>query len=74
MLYGYKLLIKDQLSDSTVWNYKLIKLLNKAIDVLNIDIGAYGAKILKHTLHFKLFTSLRELDSPYKAEDLVKTH
>lgn len=74
MSHGYKSLAKNLPSNSTVWNHESIRLLDKAIDVLNTNAGPHGVETLKRTLHFILFASRRELGSPYRAEDLVKTH
>ena len=71
MSHGYKLLAKNQPGNSTGWNRESIRLLDKAIDVLNTNAGPRGVETLEHTLRFKLFASLKELGSP---DDLVKTH
>jgi hypothetical protein len=74
MSHGYKLLAENQPSNSTVWNHRSARLLDKAIDVLNTNAESHGVETLKRTLCFKLIASRRELGRPYRAEGLVKTH
>lgn len=74
MSHGYKLLAENQPSNSTVWNHRSARFLDKAIDVLNTNAESHGVETLKRTLCFKLIASRRELGRPYRAEGLVKTH